>query len=134
MLSIKAITELEGLALELKLTMGEKLKDLRTERGLTTREVSRLTGISENIYNGLENDIGRDTGYSRIIALAKFYEVPTDYLLGFTESRLTRNVELNELGLSDGAIKVFLAKKQNPVLVSQLMKHPDFTKSDHGAN
>ena len=97
MLSIKAITELEGLALELKLTMGEKLKDLRTERGLTTREVSRLTGISENIYNVLENDIGRDTGYSRIIALAKFYEVPTDYLLGFTESRLTRNVELNEL-------------------------------------
>ena len=127
MLSIKAITELEGLALELKLTMGEKLKDLRTERGLTTREVSRLTGISENIYNGLENDIGRDTGYSRIIALAKFYEVPTDHLLGFTESRLTRNVELNELGLSDGAIKVLLAKKQNPVLVSQLMEHPDFT-------
>ena len=37
-----------------KLTMGEKLKDLRTERGLTTREVCRLTGVSENIYNGLQ--------------------------------------------------------------------------------
>ena len=110
-----------------KLTMGEKLKDLRTERGLTTREVCRLTGVSENIYNGLENDIGRDTGFSRIIALARFYEVPTDYLLGLTESRLTRNVELNELGLSDGAIKVLLSKKQNPDLVSRLIEHPDFT-------
>ena len=114
--------------MEPKLTMGEKLKDLRTERGLTTREVCRLTGVSENIYNGLENDIGRDTGYSRIIALAEFYGVPTDYLLGFTESRITRNVELNELGLSDGAIKVLLSKKQNPELVSKLIEHPDFTR------
>ena len=110
-----------------KLTMGEKLKDLRTERGLTTREVCRLTGVSENIYNGLENDVNRDTGYSRIVALARFYEVPTDYLLGLTESRLTRNIELNELGLSDGAIKVLLSKKQNPDLVSRLIEHPDFT-------
>lgn len=111
-----------------KLTMGEKLKDLRTERGLTTREVCRLTGVSENIYNGLENDIGRDTGYRRIIALARFYNVPTDYLFGFTESRITRNVELNELGLSDAAIKVLLSKKQNPELVSKLIEHPDFTR------
>ena len=110
-----------------KLTMGEKLKDLRTERGLTTRQVSKMTGVSENIYNGLENDVNRDTGYSRIIALARFYEVPTDYLLGLTESRLTRNVELNELGMSDGAIKVLLSKKQNPDLVSRLIEHPDFT-------
>ena len=95
-----------------KLTMGEKLKDLRTERGLTTREVCRLTGVSENIYNGLENDVDRDTGYSRIIALARVYEVPTDYLLGLTESRLTRNVELSELGLSDKAITVLLSKNR----------------------
>lgn len=104
-----------------------KLKDLRTERGLTTKEVCRLTGVSENIYNGLENDIGRDTGYSRIIALARFYNVPTDYLLGFTESRITRNVELNELGLSDKAIAVLLSKKQSPDLVSRLIEHPSRT-------
>ena len=107
--------------------MGEKLKDLRTERGLTTKEVCRLTGVSENIYNGLENDIWRDTGYSRIIALARFYGVPTDYLLGFTDSRITRNVELNELGLSDKAIAVLLSKKQSPDLVSKLIEHQDFT-------
>lgn len=110
-----------------KLTMGEKLKDLRTERGLTTKEACRMTGVSENIYNGLENDIGRDTGFSRIVALAKFFEVPTDYLLGFTESRITRNVALNELGLSDIAIKVLLSKEQSPQLVSKLIEHPDFT-------
>ena len=44
----------------------------------------------------------RDTGYSRIIALAKFFDVPTDYLLGFTESRITKNIKLKELGYKPG--------------------------------
>lgn len=110
----------------IKMTMGEKIKDLRTEKGLTTKEVSQLTGISEAVYNGLENDVDRDTGYSRIIALAKFFDVPTDYLLGFTESRITKNIKLKELGLSDNAIKVLLSKNQNNDLVSELIEHKDF--------
>ena len=113
--------------MELKMTMGEKLKDLRTEKGLTTKEVSQLTGISEAVYNGLENDADRDTGYSRIIALAKFYDVPTDYLLGFTESRITKNIELKELQLTDKAINVLLSKNQNNHLLSKLIEHKDFS-------
>ena len=113
--------------MELKMTMGEKLKDLRTEKGLTTKEVSQLTGISEAVYNGLENDADRDTGYSRIIALAKFYDVPTDYLLGFTESRITKNIELKELNLTDKAINVLLSKNQNNHLISELIEHKDFS-------
>lgn len=109
-----------------KTTMGEKLKDLRTEKCLTTKEVSQITGISEAVYNGLENDADRDTGYSRIIALAKFYDVPTDYLLGFTESRITKNIELKELGISDEAIKVLLKKKQSNALLSDLIEHKEF--------
>lgn len=109
------------------MTMGEKIKDLRTERGLTTKEVSQITGISEAIYNGLENDVDRDTGYSRIIALAKFFDIPTDYLLGFTESRITKNIKLKELGLSDKAINVLLSKNQNNELLSKLIEHKDFS-------
>ena len=39
------------------------LKYLRTNRGLTTKEVCRMTGASENIYN----DLGKDTGVTRAI-------------------------------------------------------------------
>lgn len=113
--------------METKLTMGEKLKDLRTERGLTTKDVSRLTGISEAVYNGLENDADRDTGYSRIISLAKFYDVPTDYLLGFTESRITKNIELKELHLTDKAIEVLLSGKQNNYLLCDIIEHDEFS-------
>lgn len=92
----------------MKITMGEKIKDMRVERHLTTKQLAQQTGISEAVLNGIENDSGRDVGYSRIIELAKFFEVPTDYLLGFTESRITKNIELKALGLSDKAIEVYL--------------------------
>lgn len=113
--------------MEIKLTMGEKLKDLRIEKRLTTKQVSQMTGISEAVYNGLENDNDRDTGYSRIIALAKFYEVPTDYLLGFTESRITKNIELKQLHLSDKAIETLMSGNQNNHLISDLIEHKEFS-------
>ena len=111
----------------MKTTMGEKIKDMRVERHMTTKQLAQATGISEAVLNGLENDNGRDVGYSRIIDLAKFFEVPTDYLLGFTESRITKNIKLKELGLSDKAIEVLLAKRQDNELVSQLIEHSEFS-------
>ena len=106
--------------------MGEKIKDLRVERRMTTKQLAQQTGISEAVLNGLENDNGRDVGYSRIIDLARFFDVPTDFLLGFTESRITKNIELKELGLTDKAIKVLLAKRQDNALVSHLIEHGEF--------
>ena len=117
----------EAEAMQVKTTMGEKLKDLRVERGLTTKQLCEMTQISEAVYNGLENDSPRDTGYSRIITLARFFDVPTDYLLGFTESRITKNIELKELGLSDNAVEVLMQHKQDNMLVSELIEHREFT-------
>ncbi len=111
----------------MKTTMGEKIKDLRVERHMTTKQLAQKTGISEAVINGLENDNGRDVGYSRIVDLAKFFDVPTDFLLGFTESRITKNIELKELGLTDKAIKVLLAKKQDNELLSQIIEHGEFS-------
>ena len=110
----------------MKTTMGEKIKDLRVERHLTTKQLAQKTGISEAVINGLENDNGRDVGYSRIVDLATFFNVPTDFLLGFTESRITKNIELKQLGLTDKAIEVLLAKRQDNELVSKLIEHGEF--------
>ena len=106
--------------------MGEKIKDLRVERRMTTKQLAQATGISEAVINGLENDNGRNVGYSRIIDLAKFFNVPTDFLLGFTESRITTNIELKQLGLTDKAIEVLLAKHQDNELLSKLIEHREF--------
>ena len=113
----------------MKTTMGEKIKDLRVERHMTTKQLAQATGISEAVLNGLENDNGRDVGYSRIIDLAKYFAVPTDFLLGFTESRITKNIELKQLGLTDKAIGVLLAKRQNNELLSKLIEHREFANT-----
>ena len=110
----------------MKTTMGEKIKDLRVERRMTTKQLAQATGISEAVLNGLENDNGRDVGYSRIINLAKYFDVPTDFLLGFTESRITKNIELKALGLTDKAIGVLLAKRQDNEILSKLIEHGEF--------
>ncbi len=110
----------------MKTTMGEKIKDLRVEHHMTTKQLAQATGISEAVINGLENDNGRDVGYSRIVDLATFFNVPTDFLLGFTESRITKNIELKALGLTDKAIEVLLARRQDNELVSKLIEHGEF--------
>ena len=110
----------------MKTTMGEKIKDLRVERRMTTKQLAQATGIFEAVLNGLENDNGRDVGYSRIVDLAKFFDVPTDFLLGFTESRITKNIELKQLGLTDKAFEVLLAKRQDNELLSKLIEHGEF--------
>ena len=110
----------------MKITMGEKIKDLRVERRMTTKQLAQATGISEAVLNGLENDNCRDVGYSRIIDLAKYFDVPTDFLFGFTESRITKNIELKALGLTDRAIEVLLSKRQDNGLLSKLIEHREF--------
>ena len=53
--------------------------------------------------------------------------MPTDFLLGFTESRITKNIELKQLGLTDKAIGVLLAKHQDNELVSKVIEHGEFS-------
>ena len=112
--------------MQIKMTMGEKLKDLRVERGLTKKKLCQAIVISETVYNGVENDADHDTGYNRIIALARFYEVPTDHFLGYTESRITKNIELKQLHLTDNAIEILMNIKQNNHLLSQIIEHQNF--------
>lgn len=76
----------------MKLTLGEKLKDERTKRKLTAKqvceEIKERFGytLSTGKYNEMENDIDKDFGYRAFIYLSKFYKVSGDYLLGLTEN------------------------------------------------
>ena len=69
------------------LTIQEKLKDLRVERGLTLEQLENQTGISRSALGQYENDEYKDISHTSIVTLAKFYGVSTDYLLGLTENK-----------------------------------------------
>ena len=59
-------------------------------------------------------------------ALAKFYNVSTDYLFGITDNRQHRNIDIDALTLSDSAIEILKSKKLNNRLISELLSHTDF--------
>ena len=59
----------------------QRLRQLRERRGLTQRALGELCGLSKNVITHYEcGDFG-PTAHS-LIALADFFNVSTDYLLG----------------------------------------------------
>ena len=64
----------------------ERLKELRDEKEFSQVAVAKGTGLSQNAIAQWENDKRVPNG-NAIIALAKFFEVSTDYLLGVTDFR-----------------------------------------------
>ena len=111
-----------------KLTIQERLKDLRVERGLTLEQLSAETGISKSALGKYEADDFKDISPFSMVELAKFYGVSTDYLLGLTEQKNHPNTELDALHLSDDAIEVLRTGKFNHRLLSELICHKDFQR------
>lgn len=70
-----------------KLSIQEKLKDLRIEKGLSLQELSEQTGISRASLGNYETDDYKEISHKTIITLADFYGVTSDYLLGLTEKK-----------------------------------------------
>jgi len=109
-----------------RLTLGEKLKDLRVERKLTLADVTEATNISAPTLQRLEADDDIRVGYQDIEMLARFYDVSADYLFELTDNRQHRNVEMDKLRLSDEAITVLKDGGLNNRFISEFLSHPDF--------
>ncbi|MBQ1988564.1 MAG: helix-turn-helix transcriptional regulator [Clostridia bacterium] len=62
-----------------------RLKDLREDRDLVQKQVAGYLGIDQRVYSNYE--IGKREIPTRfVIALAKFYNTSTDYILGLTDN------------------------------------------------
>lgn len=63
-----------------------RVKDLRLDRDLTQKEVADAIGISQRKYSYFETGDHQLTA-NFVIALAKYYNTSTDYILGLTNCR-----------------------------------------------
>ncbi|MDE7070405.1 MAG: helix-turn-helix domain-containing protein [Clostridia bacterium] len=59
----------------------KRLKELRTENGLTQAQLAKATKISTTAISYWENG-ERIPNAKAVVILARFFEVTTDYLLG----------------------------------------------------
>ena len=65
---------------EIRKTLGETLKELRTERNMTQEFVAESLGVSRQAVSKWENG-SSEPSTSNLIAIAKLYETPPEELL-----------------------------------------------------
>ncbi len=62
----------------------KRIRDLREDRDLTQKELSKILNCSQQVYSNYE--LGqRDIPTDILIKLALFYDVSTDYILGISD-------------------------------------------------
>ena len=109
--------------MEIRLTFQERLKDLRTERGMTLSDLEKATGISRSSLGKYESDECKEVSHASIVTLAKYYGVTSDYLLGLSENKNPANADLSDLHLQDDVIEILRISED--VLIGQA---PEITR------
>ena len=111
-----------------KMTIPERLQDLRKERHLTLERLAEQTGLSRSALGKYESDDYKDISPFAIATLAEFYGVSADYLMGLTENKNHPNTELQSLHLSDDMVELLSSGRINNRLLCELAAHPGFQR------
>lgn len=112
----------------MELSIQERLKDLRVERGLTLEQLAEQTHLSKSALGSYEGDDLKDISHYAIIKLAKFYGVTADYLQGRPQAKNHSNADLADLRLSDDMIELPESGRVNNSLLCELAAHPDLPR------
>lgn len=79
--------------------IGSKIKQLRSQRGMSQVALARQLGVSKSVVSSYENSVHLPP-YDVLLRMARIFGVSTDYLLGASGNR-TINVD----GLTDTQIE-----------------------------
>lgn len=112
--------------MEINITINERITDLRTMSGLSQKELADRIDVPTSTLCRIEQGKIANVSNDVLIKLANFFNVSTDYLLGLTNVKFKKNVELSELGLSNKALFALLSGSVNSVLLSRIIEHPHF--------
>ena len=81
--------------------LGELIAELRQDKGLTQKELGDILCVSSGTISNYENGVHLPD-VDKVIALANFFHVTTDYLLGRTSS----NLPVDKIGRASGRERV----------------------------
>ena len=70
--------------MEVEKIFGERIRKLRTQNKLTQKQLGEVIGLTHKSISTIESGICAKTN-EKLVALAKFFNVSTDYLLGLKD-------------------------------------------------
>lgn len=104
----------------------QRLTDLRNGTGKSQKEVADDLKIPASVLSRIERGETKAVSHDLIIKFSKYYNVSTDYLLCISDIRIRKNVELEELGLTNNAMLRLLQGNIDGSLLSKMIEHPYF--------
>ena len=99
--------------MNVKLTIGERFKDERVNKGLSLDRLAEETKLSRSALSRYESDTPGDISPYSLSVLAKFYNVSMEYLMGLTEQRNPPLTPIEELHISDSLIALLKGGRIN---------------------
>lgn len=119
------------------MTFGERLKKLRTEKGITQEKLGNIIGVSDRVIGYYEADNRFPKDEILLNKIADYFEVSLDYLLGRTDNKnivqdIDKKLKDNDIAIAANS-KVDLGKlaKADPKvakLINRLLD--DFLNDD----
>ncbi len=111
-----------------KVSIPERLKDLRVERHLSLEELEAAVDISKSALGSYESDKEKEINHGNLLKLADFYHVSADYLLCLTDNRNPENTAFTDLHINDDMAELLKSGRINNRLLCELAIHKDFIK------
>ena len=105
----------------------ERLRELREANGFKSREkLAEVIGVNKTTYSRIENGSTKTISSDILLKLADLYKVPTDYILGLSDTPENTGYDIRELGLSVEAAKNLYSGKVDPRVINELLMNDKF--------
>ncbi|MBR6475064.1 MAG: helix-turn-helix transcriptional regulator [Lachnospiraceae bacterium] len=105
----------------------ERLRELREANGFKSREkLAEVIGVNKTTYSRIENGSTKTISSDILLKLADLYKVPTDYILGLSDTPENTGYDIKELGLSVEAAKNLYSGKVDPRVINEFLMNDKF--------
>ncbi len=120
------MAEIKSQNFEVVTEFGERLTDIRKEKGLTQQELADKMGVSVKTINKYENDNDKDLSFFVVKKLASILNVSIDYLAGYKTNKSIQDASLDTINLTKEAVDSISNGKYDHAILSDIISHPQF--------
>ncbi|MDQ0859271.1 helix-turn-helix domain-containing protein [Bacillus sp. V2I10] len=108
--------------------VGDRLRELRQEKGYSISELSELAGVSKSYLSYIERNIQKNPSLQFLRKIAMTLEVDLEYLLGHERNQFSENIDDEWRELLNKAIEDGLSKEE----FKDFQEYAKFKKWKHG--
>ena len=107
--------------------MQDRVRELREANGYNNQsKLAEAIGVDRSTISRIENGEIKKISSETLIKISKLFNVPTDYILGLSDTPENTGYDIRELGLSVEAAKMLYLKKVDPRVINYLLQNDKF--------